>query len=309
MHVLQTPPELRQAPTPYPAHSVGHTIETAAHAFLMANQAEIETDLIYLPVFWQSNYFADRKATRSKDYGAVAAVQAFLDSSLDPGKRYFTISQADEGTYERLPPNVIVFSGGGAGHIPLPLLCDDHRPVKVDRSILASFIGTIETGGPLKLPGMDRPRRSSWDINGPGAVVRRAMRDAFSRRKDCRIETTLSGPAARDRFINLACSSKFALAPRGYGRTSFRLYEAMKLGAVPVYIFDDCWLPYHDVLDWNQLGILCHVSKVAELPGRLDQVTDKQLQDFRQYAANTVPGYFTLDGMCRQIARYISTIS
>lgn len=41
--------------------------------------------------------------------------------------------------------------------------------------------------------------------------------------------------------------SSLALAPRGTGPTSFRLYEAMALGAVPVYIWEGGrapWLPY-----------------------------------------------------------------
>ena len=35
------------------------------------------------------------------------------------------------------------------------------------------------------------------------------------------------------------------MAPRGYGRTSYRLAEIIQLGRIPVYIFDDFeWLPY-----------------------------------------------------------------
>jgi len=33
--------------------------------------------------------------------------------------------------------------------------------------------------------------------------------------------------------------SKFALCPRGYGKTSFRIQEALQYGAIPVYISDE----------------------------------------------------------------------
>lgn len=44
--------------------------------------------------------------------------------------------------------------------------------------------------------------------------------------------------------LSLLCSNvlqntKFNLAPRGYGRTSFRLAEIVQSGRVPVYMYDD----------------------------------------------------------------------
>jgi hypothetical protein len=37
----------------------------------------------------------------------------------------------------------------------------------------------------------------------------------------------------------------FNLAPRGFGRASFRLSEIIQLGRIPVYLYDDYpWIPY-----------------------------------------------------------------
>ena len=46
-----------------------------------------------------------------------------------------------------------------------------------------------------------------------------------------------------DKFKQLISESYFSL-PRGYGPTSFRLYESIKSGTVPVYISDEHFLPY-----------------------------------------------------------------
>ena len=309
MRVLQTSSILRPAPIPYPLHSIGPTVETAAYQHLVKNQNNIKTDLIYLPIFWQSCYWADRKRKRTKDVGAVPEVQQFLDTQLDPKETYFSITQADEGAYENLPPNLIMFSGGGVGHIPVPLLCDDHVPQQLPRNILASFLGTIETGGPdinrLTHPHLPRPSRSSWNINGAGATVRRELHRSMAGYSDCVIMKSIGGRAGHDKFIELACSSKFALSPRGYGQTSFRMYEAMKLGAVPVYIYDDCWLPYADVLDWNDFAVLCRVDELHELHNKLSNVSTNQLTTYQQNLAEVIPDYFTMEGTCRQIVRYI----
>ena len=63
------------------------------------------------------------------------------------------------------------------------------------------------------------------------------------------------GRASADtrRFVELMSRSVFALCPRGYGRTSYRMYEALQLGCIPVYIHDEPWLPYADELDWRRV--------------------------------------------------------
>ena len=63
-------------------------------------------------------------------------------------------------------------------------------------------------------------------------------------------------------FMNVTISSRFALAPRGYGRSSFRFYEIFELGTIPIYIWNDKnWLPFQDVIDYNKLCIVLHISK------------------------------------------------
>ena len=49
----------------------------------------------------------------------------------------------------------------------------------------------------------------------------------------------------QDTFINTTINSKFALSPRGYGRSSFRIFECFELGTIPIYIWNDInWLPF-----------------------------------------------------------------
>ena len=50
-------------------------------------------------------------------------IQNFLNS-LDPNRKYFTVSQHDDAPREFLPPDTISFSAGGnRGNIPIPLIC------------------------------------------------------------------------------------------------------------------------------------------------------------------------------------------
>ena len=66
----------------------------------------------------------------------------------------------------------------------------------------------------------------------------------------------------------LVAQSLFLLSPRGNGATSFRIFEALEHGSIPVYIFDDhCCLPFSDLLDWESFAVLVPAKEMAFLPG------------------------------------------
>ena len=42
--------------------------------------------------------------------------------------------------------------------------------------------------------------------------------------------------------------------PRGYGPTSFRLYESIEMQSIPIYISDEFILPYSNIIDWENFA-------------------------------------------------------
>lgn len=264
---------------------------------------------IYLPVLWWNNA---AKEQRNRGYGpvtAIDAVQAFVDS-LPPGN-YFTVSRGADGIYESVSDNVVVFSAGGVGDVPIPHLCEIKPGVPGPKNILASFLGNLECGG----PAAGAPRgTSSWDPNGAGARVRRAMWNVFAGQDDCLMVNQFIGkwegniPAQYTQFREAAQQSWFGLAPRGYGRTSYRLYEMFYLGAIPVYIYDEPWLPYLDRIDWREIAVLCHVSELPGLPDRLRAIPVEKRTQMLVRAQSLLKDFFTPDGVCRQIEYYVGKL-
>lgn len=251
MSVIEIPLELQCGAVCYPSHSDDLGLEAEIHQVIA--RSCVPDGWTYLPVYWTNNY-------HFYGFKPCEAAQTLLDG-LDPARKYFTVVQCDDGIYEDVPANVLVFGAGGVGDVPIPLLCKRHLSgVERKRKLLASFIGQIECGGPEFAPGT--AKRSSWDADGAGAATRRAMQQYLGGKPGIVIEQ--GGPGKRDRFRWLMERSVFALCPRGYGRTSFRLYEAMDFGAVPVYIYDDPWLPYSE-LDWSKLAICCPVGQLKNL--------------------------------------------
>jgi len=61
----------------------------------------------------------------------------------------------------------------------------------------------------------------------------------------------------------LACD--YALVARGRGNFSFRLYEAMSAGAIPVFIDTDCRLPFEDVIPYRELFVWVPASDASSI--------------------------------------------
>lgn len=71
-------------------------------------------------------------------------------------------------------------------------------------------------------------------------------------------------------YVRTIHRSKFVLAPRGLGPSSWRLFETMRAGRVPVVISDD-WVPPNDV-DWEKFAVRLAERDVSQIPARLERL-------------------------------------
>ena len=71
------------------------------------------------------------------------------------------------------------------------------------------------------------------------------------------------------RYAQLLMRSKFILCPRGIGSSSWRLFETMKAGRVPVIISDAWVAPLGP--DWESFSLRVRESAVDAIPGLLEK--------------------------------------
>ena len=106
--------------------------------------------------------------------------------------------------------------------------------------------------------------------------------------------------------IEKTLESKFCLAPRGYGRSSFRFFEAMLLDTIPVYFWDDIeWLPYKDVLDYTKFSISIQEKDINRVYEILKSISNEKYLSMVDELKMT-RRYFTLEGMSDYIINKIS---
>jgi phage baseplate assembly protein W len=156
-------------------------------------------------------------------------VGAQLLPHLESGVQYVTLAQRHSGLYlqdmahfRSVLRNVLVLSPGGRGHVPIPLLLRElpvaAQPAWGSHLHTVSFVGTVRPG--VRQVVMDATATALGHRFVHGFVEGTGWQEAMS-------------------------STLYQLAPRGVGPTSFRLYEAIQLGLVPIYVWEGVrWLPY-----------------------------------------------------------------
>jgi hypothetical protein len=205
---------------------------------------------------------------------------------------FFTVVQHDDGPLLDLPKNTIIF-GSCTGTIPIPLIYEDasqqllNTPRK-EKQLLASFVGTTTTH-PLRVELVKRLSRCERIF-----ISGRSQWSSTVQKSDA------------ETFVNTTLQSKFCIAPRGYGRSSFRFFESIQLGTVPVYVWDDVeWLPYKDILNYEEFSISVQKKDISKICDILESVTEDEYKEMQESLKKVEP-FFTLDYLVEYIIQCIS---
>jgi hypothetical protein len=267
--IVQSVPNIFTIPTNH-TYPPGNTIIFEEFFKRKFEENKIITNRKYLPILW-TNFYISRNYAQND----IGDLQSFLDS-LDRNEKYFTIVQWDDGIKNNLKDlDIKIFASGGVGDYAIPLINLPHNKVERTKDIFASFVGVIS--------GRHK--------------VREKMRDSINNIEGYFI----SESNGFDSFKEVMERSIFALCPRGYGKTSFRINEALNLGAIPVYIYDEPWIPFNDLINFEDYGVLIHESDLHNLDKILKSYNNEDLERMREKGKIVYEDYFTYDGCFNKI--------
>jgi len=77
------------------------------------------------------------------------------------------------------------------------------------------------------------------------------------------------GKQVRNEFITNMAEGDYVFCARGGGNFSYRIYEALMGGRIPLLLNTDCVLPYDFQVDWGYLFPIIDIKDVARLGDRL----------------------------------------
>ena len=148
--------------------------------------------------------------------------------------------------------------------------CEPRR--KQERPVV-SFRGFQGTGGFREA--------MRWIVGGKeaylGSFVRRKAIEACSRSDllDARIELVrfdrgdVDRLAMRELYIRSILESDYVLCIRGAGNWSYRFYETLSAGRIPVFVNTDCCLPLNDTIAWRRHCVWIEMDELDRLPERI----------------------------------------
>jgi len=283
--ILDLPEFFRnKSPDTYPPFKNGKYMEEYFYTFFLEHKELFNTKYVYIPVFW-TNLQVSSDFEAKKEYYNNFLKEVFNIYTNDT--KYFTIVQHDDGVLLNIPQSTLIF-GACSGHIPLPLIYEDtHNTLKTikdnfnhSKNIVCSFIGS-ETH-------LIRSQLKKF-IQIPNYFIHLKC-----------WELTMNHNTVNN-YISIVIQSIFTLAPRGYGRSSFRFFECFLLNSIPIYIYDDVnWLPYQDILDYSKICIVIHENEIDSLPKIIESIPEEKQKEMLN-EIDKHKSFYTLDFMCKYI--------
>lgn len=251
--MVNVPDEFRVMHFEYPQ---GNKIPFEHYFFKKYNEIKPDVYRTYLPVFWTSYYV-------NNGYKSTKELQKFLNS-LDKSKKYFTICQYDDGILDNVKGlDLLVYAMGSnkPGYYPIPLISqplnNNHVAHLKNRDIEYSFIG--KNTHPIReqlIKAFNNDTNTSYFDETLGRDIELTHR-------------TLNPYIGFDElpiaeYYQILIRTKYALCPRGYGVTSFRMFEAMAYGCIPVYISDEFLEPFN--IPFTLYGIKIKEDQIKDIP-------------------------------------------
>lgn len=108
--------------------------------------------------------------------------------------------------------------------------------------------------------------------------------------RDGRFDVEVAQRARRE-FVQNMVESDYVLCTRGMGNFSYRLYESLSCGRIPILIDTDCVLPYDHLIDWKQYCVWVDEKDLSNLA--------KKVAEFHE--SLSVRDFQNLQKACRQL--------
>lgn len=224
----------------------------------------------YLKVYWTS-YLVNNNW--GEDKAAVERLQQFVDE-LPRDKKYYTIFQFDNGCCVDFKDLDIVTFGmswrleSQKPTYVIPLIGQPYKKIHAQKKHKANFIGNMTH--PIRNEIVNTLR------NKEGYYISAASHNV-------------------DEFNRVMAESTFTLAPRGFGLPSFRAYEAMYQGSIPVYISDEFAIPLNT--NFNDYGVLVKAENIPLIDEILNSYNEYDIKMKREAMADFYSKYCTYEGL------------
>jgi len=275
---------LPKMPIEYPPHQgYNPMIEERAVSFF-SEKHDIKTDYIYIPIQWTSWHINNSFGQNNEPL--IDYCNNLIEKH--PQEKFFTIVQYDGGTLVPID-NCKIFASSGhfnspigtnSVYEPIPLLCDPH----------------------LGVPNEIREYKVGY-VGKDTHPIRTKANQILSNIPQYKFVTNLTYNQTQV-FRDVLYNSVFALSPRGFGPASFRMYEAIQMQCIPIYISDEFWLPFTEYIEWDKMCLLIKEDEIETIPEKVDALLENgEYQTMIDYGQQIYEKHLTWNGCLNTIIK------
>ncbi len=161
---------------------------------------------------------------------------------------------------------------------------------------LFSFMGSVIS---------HRVRKEIMKLDHPRGYVLDSSAKSSAEEKQRPMFTPAYSDDDRTHYGKVLSDSKFVLAPRGYGCSSWRIFEAMRAGRVPVIISDQ-WVEPRGP-EWKTFSIRVRQRDVRKIPEILER-TEPEAECMGQLAREAWDDWFSKESCFHRIVEWCSEL-
>jgi hypothetical protein len=221
---------------------------------------------------WKSDLYEFKRVDQAKEADVVIAM---FTEAAESYSRATTLLMSDRVTYARAN-DLYVWDTMDMPAGLWPGFYASLRQSRFDRTRHRTFcyLGSLNQFLELRSPRGDGSEDVFFSFQGAlSSPPRSRLFETKFSRKDIFIEKVapIWGPQIfgthlndmKKRYVDMIARSRFVLCPRGNGTSSFRLFEVMQCGRVPVVI-SDSWVPPEGV-DWKTCSVRIRESDIPQI--------------------------------------------
>jgi hypothetical protein len=114
----------------------------------------------------------------------------------------------------------------------------------------------------------------------------------------------------REEYVRNMVESDYILCSRGAGNFSYRLYETLSCGRIPVFVDTDCVLPYDFVAPWREHLVWVDESELASLGDRVaafhEALSDREFEDLQRSCRRLWDEYIAPEGFFTRFHEHLA---
>ena len=191
-----------------------------------------------------------------------------LDKSRHYGKKLICLNNDDFGGDYNIPNDIVLFrtsfyaSQRKPNEFAFPVFVPDinKHSKGFSNNFSVGFCG--DSNRPIRREALDILKKSNIKINHD--EVFSFFQNPYENKK-----------IGRERFFKNLQENIFILTPRGCGNFSYRFYETLCFGRIPIFINTDCILPFENLIDYKEEIVFVEEKGLESLPEKILEYSKK----------------------------------